>query len=214
MTHPIDPAALPEAPRKNFFARHKVLTVVGGIVALIIIISAANSGGSKTPAESAPGSSASASEGSSPDAEPAEDKPAEQKPAIPGLGVAVKDKNFEFTAISIDKAGSSVGGEYLNATAQGEFYRVNMRISNASDKSQTFTVNSLTIVDEKGRKFDADSSATIYDAPDSGTWIAQINPGNAVEGGIIFDLPADAVPAELIVKGSMLSGGTSINLRG
>ncbi|UCR88151.1 DUF4352 domain-containing protein [Mycetocola spongiae] len=205
---PAPETPLAAAPKKkNFFARHKVLTVIGAVIAVIIIANIANGAGTdKTaqgPAETAGGQTQAAGE-----------KPAE-KPAddVPGFGTPVTAGKLEFTAIALDPAGTQVGGEYLNATAQGQFMRLQIRVANVGDKPATFTVNSLKLTDESGRTFDADSSATVYDQPDSQTWIAQINPGNAVEGAVIFDIPADATPVELTVSDNMFSGGKKIALR-
>ncbi|MBK5248977.1 MAG: DUF4352 domain-containing protein, partial [Actinomycetales bacterium] len=44
------------------------------------------------------------------------------------------------------------------------------------------------------------------------TFFTEINPGNTVEGTIVFDVPADAVPATLELHDSMFSGGVSVTL--
>ncbi|MCS4276586.1 hypothetical protein M2390_001768 [Mycetocola sp. BIGb0189] len=204
------PNAAAPAKRRNWFARHKVLTVLGIIAAIIVISSIAAGGGGKSkPApEGKPAAGAPAGE------EVAGEKPAEEKPkdTLPGIGEAVTAGSMEFTVTGVEEAGTTVGGQYLSATAQGRFVRVALSVKNVGDKPETFLVNFLKIEDAQGRSFNADSSATIYDTSSADTWISEINPGNSVTGSVIFDLPADAELKTLSVSNSVWGGAKKIAL--
>lgn len=210
--------------KRSWFARHKVLTGLGGALVLIIIISAAASGGNGGSDEAdAAGSKSSETAVQDPAAQdPAAEtsKPADKKASKPaekskpGLGTPVTSGGFEFTAVSIEEIGTTVGNEFLSENAQGRYVRVNVRVANVGDKPKYFFTNALTIVDQTGRSFNADTTATLYDQSNSDTWILEINPGNAIEGGIVFDLPADVVATTLKVSGGGFSGSEEISLAG
>lgn len=222
MTMHTDPTVPPvaDAPKKkNWFARHKVLTTIGAIVLIIVIVNATRGGDPAPSADATTSASSAPAVSDAPAEDKAEDKagtateekPAE-KPSTPGFGVPVTESDLEFTAIGIASAGAQVGDQYLNAQAQGTFQRLTIRVKNVGTSGQTFTTSSLTIIDQDGREFDADSLATAYGNSDSGMWLSQINPGNAVEGDVIFDLPAGAVPTTLVAKGGFFGSGVEISL--
>lgn len=204
--------------RKNWFARHKVLTVLGAVLGIALIAGAVNAGGGSAKDDATPPSSA-ISPAVVPTSTPAdgegsaEEEPAEGATGEPGFGAAVTSGNLSFTAHSMSEAGATVGSEYLSATAQGRFLRLNLQVLNVGDEPETFFVNHLTLIDAEGRRYDADSSATIYASPDAQTWISQINPGNAVVGDVIFDLPAEAAPVSLEVQGGFLAKKMTIQLQ-
>jgi len=202
----------PQPPvRRNWFARHKILTVLGALIVLIILVSAV-SGGDGDDASPANTTTAGSSETAPADeAAPAEEPPAE--PAEPGIGTAVKAGDFEFTVIGVEEVGTTVGTEYVNQTAQGRYVAVNLRVANTGSSAATFFSDNVQMVDGADRTFDSDSTATLYAAPDADAWLSEINPGNAFEGRIVFDLPADAAPTVLIVKDTAFSGGERIRLQ-
>ncbi|RLP75489.1 DUF4352 domain-containing protein [Mycetocola tolaasinivorans] len=208
--------ALPPVKKRSWFARHKVLTVLGIVGAIIVVASVAAGGGSKgdgvvavkTPAAGEPAAQESGAE------EPAKEEPAKEAPGkdLPAIGTPVTAGSMEFTVTGVEEAGASVGGQYLSATAQGRFVRVALSVKNVGNNPETFLVNYLKVEDSQGRSFNADSSATIYDTASADTWISEINPGNAVTGSVIFDLPADAELATLTVSNSVWGSGKKIAL--
>lgn len=211
MSVPPPPPAAPAAPaaKKSWFARHKVLTGLGGALVLIIIISVA--AGAGRGGDDAAGTSSEASAATEQTAEEAE-KPA--APEKPGIGTAVESGTFSFTVLSVEEAGTEIGGEYFSTAAQGRFVRVTVNVANVGDKPKYFLTSALTVIDEQGRSFNADTTASLYDQANSDVWITEINPGNAIEGGVIFDLPADAVATTLKVSGGGFAGSEEISLVG
>lgn len=133
-------------------------------------------------------------------------------PDAPGLNTPVAVGSFEFTVLAASPAGTTIGTSPLTKTAQGEFFRVDLNVANTGDSSATFLINYLKLKDADGKSYDADTTAGMYDGSDTTAWITGINPGNAVDGPVFFDLPAGVTPTTLLVSDSMFGEGTPIRL--
>lgn len=212
---------VPPAPRKSWFARHKILTGLGVVVLLVIVGASLGGGGDDEPAEPAAVADAGGEATGPTDADveadtaptdegPAEE-PAPEPPAAPGIGTAVRDGKFEFTVTSVETGVPSVGDQYLSQEAQGQYVLVHMTVTNIGDEAQMFTGGNQQLTDTEGRTHESDSTAAIY-LGDTNSFLTDINPGNAVEGVVVFDIPADAVPATLSLHDSMFSGGVEVSL--
>lgn len=227
-TPPGGPAAPPPPKQKSWFARHKFLTAVLAIVVLIVIAAALGGGDDDAPAGSTPVEDTGAAEAPAQDAEPAADEEADpatdedaapttdEAPAqetAPGIGDDVQDGKFEFTVTGVETGVAEVGDEYLNEQAQGQFVLVHMTVHNIGDQAQMLDGTNQKLVDTQGREHSADGSAAIY-LGDTGTFLNDINPGNSVDGTVVFDIPADAEPASIILHDSMFSGGVTVSLAG
>lgn len=201
--------------RKSFVARHKILTAVGAVIAVIIVVQLAGGGGSSdgegsagdvTQADAGTEGGASdeggASEGD-PDAGSADD-------TVAGLGTPVRDGQFEFVVTEVEAGVPSIGSSPLSQDAQGQFVVVRLTVTNIGDQAQTFDQSSQEMVDTQGRQLASDPTAGIY--LDDQNFLTQINPGNSVEGVVVFDIPADAVPATLELHDSFLSDGVTVTL--
>lgn len=198
-----------EGPRTNWFARHKVLTVLGAVVVVIVVASVAASLGARS-AEPTSAAPTSAHEPSAPGSAP---EPAPSEEEAPGIGSPVTSGDLEFTVTKVAEAGTHIGSDILGADAQGRYVTATVRVANVSKEPQTFVVSYVQLVDADGNVFDADSMATIYAGSNAKTWVATINPGNAVEGPIVFDLPAGTEPAAVAVKGGLFDTVVRIVLR-
>lgn len=216
------PYAAPTPPkRRSWFARHKVLTVLGALVVLIVVIVVANGGGGGTgtaqPGAAATGPSvASTTSATDPSAEPgtpAAEQPTEQAPAEQpaGIGTPVRDGKFEFTVTQVETGVKRVGNDVLGQDAQGQFVLLHLTVANIGTEAQYFDGSSQKLYDAAGRTFSADSTAAIYlDA--SNSLLNQINPGNTVQGIVVFDVPADATLTTVELHDSMFSGGVTVAL--
>jgi hypothetical protein len=60
-------------------------------------------------------------------------------------------------------------------------------------------------------EYASDTEASIY-LEDSNTFLKDINPGNEINGTILFDLPKGAVPTSIELHDSAFSGGATITL--
>lgn len=197
--------APPVPHKKSHPIRNTILALVA-VVVVIMVVSAALNNGSST--------NSTASGGSSPAASQAAGSAASGKPAAKkaGIGTPVRDGKFQFTVIKVKPGVTKVGDEYLNATAQGQFVLVTVKVENIGDEAQLFDGSSQKLFDSKGRKFDADSSAAIYLGDQSKSFLNDINPGNAVTGVVVFDVPKGVQLAKLELHDSPFSGGADVAL--
>lgn len=194
---------VPTPPRKGFFARHKILTAFGVVVLLAIVISAASGGPDDGTPSAGPGA----------EQEPAGDAPGDE-PAVaevPGIGDTVADGKLEFTVTQVETGVTRVGDDMFGQDAQGQFVLVHVQVRNIGDESQLFDGSSQQLVDTQGRQHSADSSAAIY-LGDANSFLNQINPGNQVDGIVVFDVPADAQLASITLHDSPFSGGVTVGL--
>ncbi|WP_349863745.1 DUF4352 domain-containing protein [Leifsonia sp. WHRI 6310E] len=179
------------------FRRITLVTAATAIAAGLALTGC--SGG--TTAAGTPGGAANGSTSSAPAA-----------PAAPGLNTPLTVGSFEYTALGVQDIGATAGTSPLTATAQGTFLQVDLKIANTGNSSATFIVNYVKLVDAAGKTYDADASATLYASPDQNAWVAGINPGNAIQGPILFDVPAGTAPASIQVSDNAFSKGQTITL--
>ncbi|AVP67732.1 DUF4352 domain-containing protein [Prescottella equi] len=213
---PYPPA--PQPPQKK---SKKWPWIVGAIAAVVVIGAVSGGGddekktvtapapadvaavGGATPAASAPASAP----------EPAPAPAPAPKKTVPGMGTPVRDGKFEFVVTDVATGLSTVGDNpFLTEKAQGQFVIVTMTVQNTADKPKGLSPSDQEMYDTQGRKFTADTMAGIALGSDVSVW-DEINPGNKVTMKVVFDMPADAVPAEIELHDSMFSGGTRVALQ-
>lgn len=186
-----------EKSNKNWFMRHKVLTVIIALFAIGVVASAA--GGSKS--DSSKGSSSSSSSSSS-------------KSETAKVGQPANDGKFEFTVSSVECGKTSVGtNQYLTKTAQGQYCLLNVSVKNIGDQAQSLVSSNQYLLNASGQKYSADDVATMYNTPNGTSWYNDINPGNSVNGVIVFDVPKDQTPTTTELHDSAFSGGVKVNLQ-
>ena len=187
--------------KENWFKRHKIITIVVAVILLLVMISAISGGGTKenTNTETAVNSSATETK--------------KEEASVAGLGQPVKDGKFEFTVNGVECGKTTIGpNEYLTKNAQGQFCSVSVNVKNIGNEAQTLFADNQYLYNASGQKFSADGQATLYSSPQGDAWLAQINPGNSVNGSIVFDIPKDQQPASIVLHDSALSNGVKVNL--
>ena len=112
---------------------------------------------------------------------------------------------------SLEPGVGQIGDSTFGVAAQGQFLLVHVTVTNVGDEAQYFDSSSQKLLDGQGRTHSADSTAAIY-LPDSNSFLTSINPGNTVEGVVVFDIPADATPASIELHDSPFSGGVTVAL--
>lgn len=210
------PPSTPAPAKKSWFARHKVLTGLGALVLVVVMASALGGGAEEQGASAPPAASAGAGDAADDGATaPEEEAPAEEAPAepetAPGIGTTVADGKFEFVVTQVETGVEQVGDEFLNQAAQGQFVLVHVTVTNIGDEAQYFDGSSQKLLDTAGRTHSADTGAAIY-LGDSESFLNQINPGNTVDGVVVFDVPADAELASIELHDSPFSGGVTVAL--
>lgn len=185
----------------NWFKKHKILTVIGVII-LIAIIGGAAGGGDKTNTNS------SSSDGSG--VTKAEDKPA----ITVKLNEPARDGKFEFIVKGVECGKTTIGtNEYLTKKAQGQFCLMTVNIKNIGNEAQGFFGSDQKLLNAQSQQFAADDVAGAYLDQNYTTLFSNINPGNSVEGVIVFDVPADTQITQAQLHDSALSNGVKVNLQ-
>lgn len=188
---------------KNWFMKHKVLTAILAVV-LISVIGITAGGGSKSSTDNSTGNSSSSSNTAQ----------KEETAATPKIGVPVRDGKFEFTVKSLECGKSTVGdNQYLTQQAQGQYCLLSLNVKNIGDAQQLFLDMDQKLLNAEGLEYKSDSVATLYNANNQNVFATQINPGNSVEGVLVFDIPKDQVPVTAELHDSSLSSGIKIDLK-
>ena len=130
------------------------------------------------------------------------------------IGQQVQDGDFAFTVTGVEKPGRTLGSGAFASKAQGTWVLVRVTVTNNGDDSGTFSSGKQTLLDAQGREFDADASAAIMNVPDSESSLTTINPGNSVDGTLVFDLPVGVTPTAIELHDSYFSRGVTVALTG
>ena len=201
------PHATPSQKKKNWFARHKIMTALLAVVVLVIVATSIGGGGeTSTTTPAATSTSAAAKDaGSSESSQESSGEPADP-PAddAPGIGDTVEVGAFEVTVAKVEDGGTQVGDEYLNEKPQGQFVKVFVAVRNTGDASEYFMDSDQKLIDGEDRQHST-SSDSIY-LSDKNLFITKINPGNTAEGVLLFDIPTDAEPAAIDLSDASLFG--------
>lgn len=131
--------------------------------------------------------------------------------AIPRIGTAARDGDFEFTVTKVKDGLDHIGSAHMNKKAQGQYVEVYVTVRNIGKEARTFAASSQYAYDTEGRKFDTDSAAALY-VSDSNSFLDDINPGNTSKGVIVFDIPKDEKITELEFHDAAFSGGVAVGL--
>lgn len=170
-----------------------VLVLFGGCAAIVTALGSGTDSGSTTAAVAE---------------EPAEE-PAKEEAKQAGIGSPVRDGKFEFTVTKMEKH-ARVGNDLLGTDAQGVFLLVNVTVKNIGNEAQAFTSMAQKLRAD-GKEFEADAGAAIY-LKDSKSLYEKINPGNSVQGVVLFDIPKDLTPEAIELHDSMFSQGVTVAL--
>ncbi|MCW2642163.1 MAG: hypothetical protein JWP76_4469 [Dactylosporangium sp.] len=139
-------------------------------------------------------------------------KPAPAKAAHPKLGQPARDGQFEFIVQKVDCGKATVGDEFLNKTAQGQFCLITVDVKNIGKDPRLFDGGNQKATGAGGVKYRNDGVAEFYANKDSKTFLDNINPGNSVTGVLVFDIAKDARISTLELHDSPFSGGVTVDL--
>lgn len=108
----------------------------------------------------------------------------------------------------------TVAQSFSQQQAQGEFCLLALRVTNIDDAEQTFFSGDQKLLDAAGTQFSADELATSVANQDRDQTLIfeQINPGNAIEGTLVFDVPAGTQITAAELHDSAFSRGVRISL--
>ena len=175
---------------KNWFARHKVLTVIG-IVVIIGIIAGAAGGGSSEPTTNTTDNSGSSSE---------------QKTEF-AKGETVSFDSRELTVTDV-KRDYQTGNEYLQPESGNEFVIVTVTLKNNSDSDMSYNTFDFKLQDSNGVQKDEDFSVLSEGKLNSGS----LAPGGTVTGKLGYQVTKDDAGLKLIYNGSLFGKTITIKL--
>jgi len=76
-------------------------------------------------------------------------------------------------------------------------------VENIGDEEQQVFGEEQKLIDDRGREHTHDAGATIAANDEGGgdLWIGNINPGDVIKGDIVYDIPKNAKPVEVQLRG-------------
>lgn len=203
---PAAPAPAPAAKPKKSIFRRWWFWAIAAVVLIAIVVPKGGSDEATDPAPTAGEQQAPAEEAPAEGA-PAEEAPAEEEPAAPAtapIGTAAQTGNLAITVTKVEpgvaQVGTEVGGTLLGEKAQGQFVLVHVSVENVGAEAESFSDMNAKVYDAEGREFEANSAAGIY-IEGNDSLFGEINPGNTLQGVLVYDLPADAAPERLEYQG-------------
>lgn len=191
------------------------------IVVLGAASSALNGGGDESSSTSPAPSTSEVEESSAPDSatEEAQDSVTEEaqeseSDVAGGIGDAVSEGNFSFVVNSVECGITYVGSDLLGEEAQGQFCKVAISVENTGNEAEYFSAGSQLVYDDQGREFEADTGAMIYLDEGDDVWIgSDINPGNAIDASLLFDLPEGVEPVQIRLVEGYFGVGVDVSLK-
>jgi hypothetical protein len=181
--------------KKNWFLRHKFLTVIIAIV-VIMVIGGSKGGNSSTSPASSSGSKQ------------------EQKATSFKMNEVAQNGDLAFTITKVTEA-KSLGNSYTKKDAQGVFKVITVKVENKGKETKTIDSSMLKLKDAQDRTFERSSDGQIAKGMAQGQvdlFLQQVQPSLSVTGEIVFDIPADATGLVLQAKDSMFGKPIDIKL--
>jgi Protein kinase domain/Domain of unknown function (DUF4352) len=133
-------------------------------------------------------------------------------PTTPGLRQPARDGQFEFVVRSVRCGLRRVGPELARRTPQGRFCLVAVGVANVGTEARHFAADQQRLFGADGRRHSVDGAAT---AVGGGIRLLHVlvNPGNRVEGTLVYDVPPRMRPARMELHDSPFSRGVTVDLR-
>lgn len=201
---------------KSWFARHKFLTALLAVVGIGVAAAALGGGGGDGADNAATSETTQSTENDSESAddgaEASEASPAEEEAEAPDSGIAVGTAadvgDLSFTVASVEANITSSPGTLIDEPS-GQYVLLKVTVANNGDKAETVSGSDAKLIDDQGREHEL-SNQTMW--MENGLFFEEINPGNSIEGELLYDIPADAVPTTLNVTSGIFSSPVTFAL--
>ena len=112
---------------------------------------------------------------------------------------------------SVDCGARLVGEGVGRKPALGQFCLVGLRVENTGGEGRTFGGGQQYLFDDVGKRHDPDLDATFRDG-DRQLLSTHLNPGQRLEGTLIYDVPDPVRLARVELHDGPFSGGVSVEL--
>lgn len=193
--------------KKSWFARHKILTAILAFIVLMVVVQVA--GGNKETGNNSANNTQNANT-----SEPANNEESEST-KLAKIGETVRDGKFEFVVKSVECGKTEVvspQSDALRKDAQGQYCLMSLTVKNIGNEQQYFSESDQKLLNATNQQYSPDSTATLYNGANSDAFLAQINPGNSVEGVLVYDIPKDQKPVIAELHDSAFSDGVKVSL--
>lgn len=181
------------------FWKKKRVIIPAALVLLLIIIMAGTAGDDDAPIV--------ADGNGDGDGDPTEDVEEEVD-----TGEAAEDGDFRFTVNDFECGVESISSDMGDVEPTGQYCILDVNVENIGDSEQTLSASDQYLIDDQEREFSADGDFEVYMALDSPIFEG-INPGNAIDARMAFDVPEDASIQFARLHDSAFSGGILVDLR-
>lgn len=206
-------AAKAKAKAMRPWYQKKRFIVPIAIVVLGAASSALNGGENESSSTSPAPSSSEVEESSAPDSATEEAQESESD-VDGGIGDVVSEGNFSFVVNSVECGITYVGSDLLGEEAQGQFCKIAISVENTGNEAEYFSADSQLVYDDQGREFEADTGAMLYLDEGDDVWIgSDINPGNAIDASLLFDLPEGVEPVQIRLVEGYFGVGVDVSLK-
>lgn len=130
-------------------------------------------------------------------------------PTSAGLNQPARDGKLEFTVTGVSCGKATEGNGSQVVTAQGQYCEVSLTVRNIGTDARVFTGAFQEARGADGATYRDDFEAEYANSSDI-AFFNQINPGNQVQGVMVFDLPQDGRIVALELHDSPLSAGVVV----
>jgi hypothetical protein len=190
------------------------LSAVGGLLLVLVLVlvyafvirddPTTQIGASGTSTSSSTSSSKTTSSKSSATETPSETATDSPTPTIGGQAT---EGDFVFSVASTDTGGTVTSpiNEYIEKTANGEYFVVHLNVGNNGTRPLTF-LSTLQKLNPGSDAFVPDDEASFY----LGGGVVTINPGEQVETAVAFDVPVGTIPTSILVHGDPDGSGVEL----
>jgi hypothetical protein len=128
----------------------------------------------------------------------------------PGIGEPVRDGKFEFVVSGADCGQTEIVNGILRTQAQGQFCVVELSVRNIGTEPRDFADRNQKAYSPHGVQYAPDTGAGVVANGSGVAYWNTINPGNSVQGKIVFDIPAGETISTIELHDSILSGGVRV----
>jgi len=129
------------------------------------------------------------------------------------IGDEFQVNDWIVTITGVSDRTATVGDEFFNTQAQGEYIPIELVVTNGGDTAAYFFASDFIAIDDQDREFASSSEATIYGASEGAVSILdEINPGNSIEGQLYFDVPTDTEITYVEINAGFLSTPVRVSL--
>ena len=131
-----------------------------------------------------------------------------------GIGTPVKDGNLTFTVTGAQTT-RSLGEGMMATEANGKYVVVNLKVKNTGDQAATFNAGSSQVAyDKQGNEYSTSQDPMMSgNAQDMNSFLQQINPGQTVEGRLVYEVPKKVTLTRVHLQGGMMTSGVTVSLK-